>query len=630
MFYSETLLSKTGPLARVWLSANLERKLSKTHILQSNIETSVNAIVDQGQAPMALRLSGQLLLGVVRIYSRKARYLLDDCNEALMKIKMAFRPGNVDLPANQLHAPNPATLTLPDALTELDLLAPMPDESLLLTQPSDIELGRGVDLGGPIDWTSQPLTHSIEQDMNAPSEEFLDDDGIVLDLGENDLGPIGDDTSVHIGRREATARPMEEDVVSDDMKFYEGEDLALDIGEGPANEGLGGATGLSEAGGFDFGGDEDMGLGAIGEDDAPTAAPTPARVRDSQSPLSSIRSSAERELEHDILHDSAIFEPEEEEEESLHQAHRAKKRKIIQPDTDTVLHQNQIRQQQDDRSGILKPASFLPRDPMLLTLMSMQRSGGFVSNIFGDARGKGWAPELRNVLSFEVVRQSGDLKRKRDSGVADLSDVDLELGAEKQPQIEIGEDDEVEGVAPLGGIGGDTTLGGEEEMMDLPADDGFQPAFDDDMGTTPQAGLGGEEFTPAPEHFDETTMPLVHPADSGPVAVGTKHAVHLLRERLGPSSAESPSQRTQTSVLFQDLLPEQTTSKADATKMFFEVLVLATKDAVKVEQREDALGGPIRVRGKRGLWGSWAETEAGGEIAQTGAPPASAPVTAAA
>lgn len=88
MFYSETLLSKTGPLARVWLSANLERKLSKTHIIQSNIESSVNAIVDQGTAPMALRLSGQLLLGVVRIYSRKARYLLEDCNEALLKIKM--------------------------------------------------------------------------------------------------------------------------------------------------------------------------------------------------------------------------------------------------------------------------------------------------------------------------------------------------------------------------------------------------------------------------------------------------------------------------------------------------------------------------------------------------------------
>lgn len=88
MFYSETLLSKTGPLARVWLSANIERKVNRAQVLQSNIEDSVNAIVDQGQAPLALRLSGQLLLGVVRIYSRKARYLLDDCNEALHKIKM--------------------------------------------------------------------------------------------------------------------------------------------------------------------------------------------------------------------------------------------------------------------------------------------------------------------------------------------------------------------------------------------------------------------------------------------------------------------------------------------------------------------------------------------------------------
>lgn len=88
MFYSETLLQKTGPLARVWLSANLERKLSKHHVLQSSIEDSVEAIITPNQAPFALRLSGQLLLGVVRIYSRKARYLLDDCNEALLKIKM--------------------------------------------------------------------------------------------------------------------------------------------------------------------------------------------------------------------------------------------------------------------------------------------------------------------------------------------------------------------------------------------------------------------------------------------------------------------------------------------------------------------------------------------------------------
>lgn len=68
-------------------------------------------------------------------------------------------------------------------------------------------------------------------------------------------------------------------------------------------------------------------------------------------------------------------------------------------------------------------------------------------------------------------------------------------------------------------------------------------------------------------------------------------------------------------MLFQDLCPEATTSRADATKMFFETLVLATKDAIKVEQNADILGGEIKMRAKRGLWGAWAEEKAGGEIA---------------
>lgn len=49
---------------------------------------ALDAIVGQEVEVMALRLSGQLLLGVVRIYSRKAKYLLDDCNDALLRIKM--------------------------------------------------------------------------------------------------------------------------------------------------------------------------------------------------------------------------------------------------------------------------------------------------------------------------------------------------------------------------------------------------------------------------------------------------------------------------------------------------------------------------------------------------------------
>ncbi|KAF9446393.1 hypothetical protein P691DRAFT_803993 [Macrolepiota fuliginosa MF-IS2] len=123
MFYSETILSRRGPLGKVWLAAHMERKLSKTQTLQTDIEESVDAIMGQEIEVMALRLSGQLLLGVVRIYSRKAKYLLDDCNEALLKIKMAFRPGVVDMTEDQLVV-NKTAITLQTTNLDLDLLLP--------------------------------------------------------------------------------------------------------------------------------------------------------------------------------------------------------------------------------------------------------------------------------------------------------------------------------------------------------------------------------------------------------------------------------------------------------------------------------------------------------------------------
>ena len=51
------------------------------------------------------------------------------------------------------------------------------------------------------------------------------------------------------------------------------------------------------------------------------------------------------------------------------------------------------------------------------------------------------------------------------------------------------------------------------------------------------------------------------------------------------------------------------TSRQDATQMFFELLVLGTKDAIKVEQAGSSPALPIRVRGKRGLWGNWTEVQ---------------------
>lgn len=48
------------------------------------------------EAPLALRLSGQLLLGVVKIYSRKVAFLFDDCNDALTKVTKVIDPKHLD------------------------------------------------------------------------------------------------------------------------------------------------------------------------------------------------------------------------------------------------------------------------------------------------------------------------------------------------------------------------------------------------------------------------------------------------------------------------------------------------------------------------------------------------------
>ncbi|XP_045082025.1 double-strand-break repair protein rad21 homolog A-like isoform X3 [Coregonus clupeaformis] len=123
MFYAHFVLSKRGPLAKIWLAAHWDKKLTKAHVFECNLESSVESIICP-KVKMALRTSGHLLLGVVRIYNRKAKYLLADCNEAFIKIKMAFRPGVVDLPEENREAAYNA-ITLPEDFHDFD--QPLPD-----------------------------------------------------------------------------------------------------------------------------------------------------------------------------------------------------------------------------------------------------------------------------------------------------------------------------------------------------------------------------------------------------------------------------------------------------------------------------------------------------------------------
>ncbi|KAL4193721.1 hypothetical protein AMTRI_Chr06g200880 [Amborella trichopoda] len=112
MFYSQFILAKKGPLGTIWIAAHLERKLRKNQVADTDIGVSVDSILFP-EVPIALRLSSHLLLGVVRIYSRKVNYLFHDCSEALLKIKQAFRSTAVDLPPEESTAPY-HSITLPE------------------------------------------------------------------------------------------------------------------------------------------------------------------------------------------------------------------------------------------------------------------------------------------------------------------------------------------------------------------------------------------------------------------------------------------------------------------------------------------------------------------------------------
>ncbi|XP_072175982.1 double-strand-break repair protein rad21 homolog [Diadema setosum] len=122
MFYAHFVLSKKGPLAKIWLAAHWDKKLTKAHVFETNVSSCVDSIIHP-KVKMALRTSGHLLLGVVRIHSRKAKYLLADCNEAFVKIKMAFRPGVVDLPEENREAAFTA-ITLPEVFHDFDTAVP--------------------------------------------------------------------------------------------------------------------------------------------------------------------------------------------------------------------------------------------------------------------------------------------------------------------------------------------------------------------------------------------------------------------------------------------------------------------------------------------------------------------------
>ncbi|CAO2813519.1 unnamed protein product [Amaranthus hypochondriacus] len=112
MFYSHTFLARKGPLGTVWCAAHLQHKLKKSHYASTDIPSTVERII-YPEVPIALRMSGHLLLGVVRIYSKKVEYLYKDYEGLRVSLQNAFCTVHVNLNENANQAQFNA-ITLPE------------------------------------------------------------------------------------------------------------------------------------------------------------------------------------------------------------------------------------------------------------------------------------------------------------------------------------------------------------------------------------------------------------------------------------------------------------------------------------------------------------------------------------
>ena len=151
-------------------------------------------------APMALRLSGQILLGASRIYWRKARYLLDDCNETLDRLKLNFKAdGQVDMPQDQSRAPiSSITLATNYTAAANNLMLPEPDLDLdeilnmVSTQQPQIN---GKPVNGKDNDSSINLKEKFNMNKNFNFDKSDQNDSLLQAF------PMNEDFEIETGRR---------------------------------------------------------------------------------------------------------------------------------------------------------------------------------------------------------------------------------------------------------------------------------------------------------------------------------------------------------------------------------------------------------------------------------------------
>lgn len=371
-------------MAKVWLAAHWDKKLTKAHVFETNVESTVDSIISP-QMKMALRTSGHLLLGVVRIYSRKQKYLLHDLGEACAKIKMAFRPGIVDLPTG-VGAENADAITLPEifhnfesAVSDLGALEIEAQYTINPSRASEITMAEDTTTtgGGNILFGGEFDGYDLQGDG---FERGMEDIEVPRSpMRGAGLGDSGDaQISGFNGSDIANSTKGGVSLQSDAPGIQKGKllpvdelpDAAHDFGGGEflGGDGFGGEFGMLD----DIPGVPDLGDTTSKQDDPQAEVPMevdpPQATTDPQGEQQPLESNEREDVAEDVAGRDTTNRSNKEEEgfvlEPVEVAgveeKRAKRKRRLVVDTDKEFTGQQIKSQFDDFKDLLQPKCFPP------------------------------------------------------------------------------------------------------------------------------------------------------------------------------------------------------------------------------------------------------------------------------
>eukprot|EP00927_Polykrikos_kofoidii_P033500 TRINITY_DN28329_c0_g1_i1.p1 TRINITY_DN28329_c0_g1~~TRINITY_DN28329_c0_g1_i1.p1 ORF type:complete len:818 (+),score=181.41 TRINITY_DN28329_c0_g1_i1:308-2761(+) len=83
------LIAPTGPWNRAWLAAHWDKKLRRQDYTEMNVSGLVSSFLERRHV-VSLRSTGHLLLGLAKVYAKKAQLLDDDAVEVKTRLTLAF------------------------------------------------------------------------------------------------------------------------------------------------------------------------------------------------------------------------------------------------------------------------------------------------------------------------------------------------------------------------------------------------------------------------------------------------------------------------------------------------------------------------------------------------------------